>query len=134
MNLQPLQQFGLSSDSSQHYHGYGTKYTRMNQVKCFKGCLPQISLGPFFNTLSHIMGWWWPYNGMMMITKTWSWQWFTSQSRIEVESLAIKPKLFNSKPTYYKTLYNTLTVFQLVALFPFPSWTEINYYHQKLNV
>ena len=56
---------------------YGTKYSRMDQVKfvedslykirkdmvClgrpypfnfFKGCLPQILLGPFLNTLSHI--------------------------------------------------------------------------------
>ena len=54
----------------------GTKYSRMNQVKFvegslqkkiegisyhrsyhfkfFKGCLPQISLGPFLNTLSHL--------------------------------------------------------------------------------
>ena len=26
----------------------------MDKVKFFKGCLPQISLGPFLNTLSHI--------------------------------------------------------------------------------
>ena len=47
----------------------GTKYSRMDQVKfledslclgrpyrfkSFKGCLPQISLGPFLNTLSQI--------------------------------------------------------------------------------
>ena len=31
---------------------YGAKYSRMNQVKFFKGCLPQILLGPFLNTLS----------------------------------------------------------------------------------
>ena len=30
------------------------KYSRMNQVKFFKGCLPQISLGPILNTLSHV--------------------------------------------------------------------------------
>ena len=28
-----------------------TKYSRMDQVKLFKGCLPQILLGPFLNTL-----------------------------------------------------------------------------------
>ena len=27
----------------------------MGQVKFFKGCLPQILLGPFLNTLTHIM-------------------------------------------------------------------------------
>ena len=32
----------------------GTKYSRMNQVKVFKGCLPQILLDPL-NTLSQIM-------------------------------------------------------------------------------
>ena len=31
------------------------KYSRMDQVKCFKGCLPQILPGPFVNTLSHII-------------------------------------------------------------------------------
>ena len=30
---------------------YGTKYSRMGQVKFFKGCLSQILLGPFLNTL-----------------------------------------------------------------------------------
>ena len=33
---------------------YWTKYSRMDQVEFFKGCLPQISFGPFLNTLSHI--------------------------------------------------------------------------------
>ena len=33
---------------------YGAKYSRMDQVKSFKGCLPQILLGPFLNTLSHM--------------------------------------------------------------------------------
>ena len=28
-----------------------SKYSRMNQVKFFKDCLPQILLGPFLNTL-----------------------------------------------------------------------------------
>ena len=32
----------------------GTKYSRMDQVKSFKGCLPQILLGPFLNTLTQI--------------------------------------------------------------------------------
>ena len=36
-------------------HVYGTKYPGMAQVKCFKGCLPQILLGSFLNTLSHII-------------------------------------------------------------------------------
>ena len=29
-------------------------YSRMDQVKFFKGCLPQMLLGPFLNTLPHI--------------------------------------------------------------------------------
>ena len=33
---------------------YGTKYSGMDQVKCFKGCLSQILLGPFLNTLSYM--------------------------------------------------------------------------------
>ena len=33
---------------------YGTKYSIMDLVKSFKGCLPQILLGLFLNTLSHI--------------------------------------------------------------------------------
>ena len=28
----------------------GTKYSRMDQVKFFKGCFPQFLLGPFLNT------------------------------------------------------------------------------------
>ena len=32
----------------------GTKYSRMDQVKFFKGCLPQILLGPFLNIFSHM--------------------------------------------------------------------------------
>ena len=32
----------------------GKKYSRMDQVKLFKGCLPQIFLGPFLGTLSKI--------------------------------------------------------------------------------
>ena len=32
------------------------KPSRMDQVKFFKGCLPQILLGPFLNTLSHMPG------------------------------------------------------------------------------
>ena len=32
-----------------------TKYSRMDQVKFFKSCLPQILLGPFLNTLSQIV-------------------------------------------------------------------------------
>ena len=33
---------------------YVTKYSTMDQVKFFKGCLPQILLGPFLNTLTDI--------------------------------------------------------------------------------
>ena len=33
---------------------FGTKYSRMDQVKFFKGCLPQILLGPFLNALTHL--------------------------------------------------------------------------------
>ena len=40
--------------SQKHYILHGTKYSRMDQVKFFKGCLPQVLLGPFLNTLSHI--------------------------------------------------------------------------------
>ena len=32
-----------------------TKYSRMGQVKFFKGCLSQILLGPFLNTLPQII-------------------------------------------------------------------------------
>ena len=30
-----------------------------NHFKFFKGCLPQISFGPFLNTLSHLLLWKW---------------------------------------------------------------------------
>ena len=33
----------------------GTKFSGMDQVKFFKGCLPQILLGPFLNTLSQML-------------------------------------------------------------------------------
>ena len=33
---------------------YRTKHLRMDQKNFFKGCLPQILLGPFLNNLSHI--------------------------------------------------------------------------------
>ena len=32
----------------------GTKDSRMDQLKFFKDCLPQILLGPFLNTLSQL--------------------------------------------------------------------------------
>ena len=32
----------------------GISYDRSYHFKFFKGCLPQISLGPFLNTLSHL--------------------------------------------------------------------------------
>ena len=31
-----------------------SRYSRMGQVKFLKGCLPQILLSPFINTLAHI--------------------------------------------------------------------------------
>ena len=37
---------------------YGTKYSRMDQVKIFKGYLPQILFSPFLNTLSHTIVQW----------------------------------------------------------------------------
>ena len=33
---------------------FGTRYSRMDQPKFFKGCFPQILLGPFLNTLFHL--------------------------------------------------------------------------------
>ena len=32
-----------------------TKFSRMEQVKFFKGCRPQILVGPFLNTLAQII-------------------------------------------------------------------------------
>ena len=40
--------------NNQYWRSCGTNYSRMDQVKFFKCCLPQISLGPFLNTLSHV--------------------------------------------------------------------------------
>lgn len=34
---------------------YETKYSRIDQINVFTGCLPQFLLGPFLITLSHIM-------------------------------------------------------------------------------
>ena len=33
---------------------FRANYSKMDQVKFFKGCLPQILFGPFLNTLSHL--------------------------------------------------------------------------------
>ena len=33
---------------------YRSRYSKMDQVEFFKGCLPQILLGPFLNTLTPI--------------------------------------------------------------------------------
>ena len=33
---------------------YVSRYSRVDQVKFFKGCLPQIFLDPLLNTLTHI--------------------------------------------------------------------------------
>ena len=35
---------------------FETKHSRMDQVKFFKGCLPQILLVPFLNTLPYLVG------------------------------------------------------------------------------
>ena len=32
-----------------------TKYSRMDQTRFFKGCLPQILLGPFLNTWTQLL-------------------------------------------------------------------------------
>ena len=34
---------------------FGSRYSRMDQVKFFKGCLPQILLAPFFNILFYLI-------------------------------------------------------------------------------
>ena len=34
---------------------YGTNHSRMDEVKFVEGCLPQILLGPFLNTLSQML-------------------------------------------------------------------------------
>ena len=52
------------ADTAANGDMYIRLYSRMDQVKfvhhfkLIKGCLPQVLLGPFFNTLSHI---WIPY-------------------------------------------------------------------------
>ena len=33
---------------------YGSSYSRIDQARFFKGCLPQMLLGPFLNTLTHM--------------------------------------------------------------------------------
>ena len=40
-----------------HYYGslFGTRYSRIDQVKFFKGCLPQMLLGPFLDILFHLL-------------------------------------------------------------------------------
>ena len=45
--------FQLPTSKFCSYRSFGTKYSRIDQVNFFKGCLPRISLGPFRNTLSH---------------------------------------------------------------------------------
>ena len=37
---------------------FGTKYSRMEQVKFLKDCLPHVLLGLFLNTLSHLIVTW----------------------------------------------------------------------------
>ena len=42
-------------NSNWNLESYDTKYSRVDQVKLFKGCLPQILLGPLLNTLYHML-------------------------------------------------------------------------------
>ena len=42
-------------DGTRYLVLFGTKYSRMDQVKFLKGCLPQVLLGPFLDTLSHLV-------------------------------------------------------------------------------
>ena len=67
INAQKLLQFTISHPVNQKYKPFGTKYSITDQVKIvecsflkfalqiFKGCLKQISLGPFFNNSSHLI-------------------------------------------------------------------------------
>ena len=41
-------------DLDEHASFYRSRYSRMDQVKFFKGCLSQVLLGPFLNTLTHV--------------------------------------------------------------------------------
>ena len=42
------------NEATQEVLLFGTKYSRMNQVKCFKRLLSQILLGRFLNILLHL--------------------------------------------------------------------------------
>ena len=42
------------NEATQEVLLFGTKYSRMNQVKCFKRLPSQIPLGRFLNILSHL--------------------------------------------------------------------------------
>ena len=44
----------------------GAKYSRIHWIKVFKGCLPQILLGPFFKTLSYYIS---PYRETIISIK-----------------------------------------------------------------
>ena len=37
---------------------FWSRNSRMDQVKFFKGCLPQILRGPFLNNLTHLLLFW----------------------------------------------------------------------------
>ena len=52
ISLEP--HIGVRSIGKLHIDMCGTKYSRMDQAKFFKGCLPQILLDPFLNTLTHV--------------------------------------------------------------------------------
>ena len=41
----------FEKSTSRYCFIFGTNYLRMDQVEFFKGCLPQILLGPFLDTL-----------------------------------------------------------------------------------
>ena len=34
---------------------YGSRYSRIDQVNFFNGCLSQILIGPFLNSLTHML-------------------------------------------------------------------------------
>ena len=49
-----MDQVNFVEDSLQKFEEVWSAFSRSYPFKFFKGCLPQILLGPFLNTLSHI--------------------------------------------------------------------------------
>ena len=91
----------------------------MYQVKFFKGCLPQILLGPLLNTLSHIENYvsnsfpeWSKFN-----TEFPENQWVRLFFSTSCCFMSIKCNLFKPKPLKLKCTFNNLTYlsFQDVA-------------------